>query len=286
MPATPRTHTVTVAGVRSPVVEQGPADADAAVVFVHGNPGAVADWEDLMGRLPADVRAVAVDMPGFGAADKPADFPYTVAGYGAHLGGVLDALGVRRAHLVLHDFGGPWGLAWAARHPEAVGSIALLNTGSLVDYRWHHLARVWRTPLLGELAMRLSFRFGLVKVLGLENPRLSRAHLDRIYDQLAPKATRRAVLRLYRATSAEAMAGDRDALQALDVPVLVAWGTSDRYLPTVQADRQRLSFRAARIEKLDGLGHWAFLEDPERVAAVLLPFLCEQAQQPRPLVEG
>jgi pimeloyl-ACP methyl ester carboxylesterase len=276
MPATRRTRSVTVAGVRSPVVEQGPEGAEEAVVLVHGNPGAVADWDDLMGRLPDGVRAVAPDMPGFGAADAPADFPYTVEGYGRHLAGVLEALGIRRAHLVLHDFGGPWGLSWAARHLEAVGSVVLLNTGSLVDYRWHHFARVWRTRGVGELFMAISNRPVLVRVLGRENPALSRAHLDRIYDQLSPKGTKRAVLRLYRATPANWMAGDRAALRQLDAPVLVAWGTADRYLPTVQADRQHETFPAARIEKLDGLGHWAFLEDPDRVAALVVPFLVEQ----------
>lgn len=277
MAAQRRTRRVAVDGVTSPVTEQGPAEATEAVVFVHGNPGAMADWEDLLGRLPEGIRALAPDMPGFGAADKPADFPYTVPGYGAHLAGLLRELGVERAHLVLHDFGGPWGLNWAAEHPEAVGSITLLNTGSLIGYRWHHFALVWRTLGLGELAMATSNRAVLGRILGWENPRLSRAHLDRIYDQLAPKATKRAVLRLYRATPPDWMAGDRPRLRALDVPVLVCWGTDDRYLPTVQADRQRETFPQARIEKLDGLGHWAFLEDPERVAGIVVPFLREQA---------
>ena len=51
---------------------------------------------------------------------------------------------------MLHDFGGPFGLQWAAGHPEALGSLTLVNTGVLLDYRWHRLARGWRTPLLGE----------------------------------------------------------------------------------------------------------------------------------------
>ena len=56
-------------------------------------------------------RALAMDMPGFGTADKPEDFDYSVPGYARHLGKLLAERGVRRAHLVMHDFGGPWGLA-------------------------------------------------------------------------------------------------------------------------------------------------------------------------------
>jgi pimeloyl-ACP methyl ester carboxylesterase len=55
----------------------------------------------------------------------------------------------------------------------------------------------------------------------------------------------------------------------------VIWGT-DRYLPREQAERQRQAFPSARTELLDGHGHWVFLEDPERVASLVIPFLQEQ----------
>ncbi len=43
-----RSSTVVVDGVRSPVIDAGPADASEAVVFVHGNPGTGRDWQDLI----------------------------------------------------------------------------------------------------------------------------------------------------------------------------------------------------------------------------------------------
>ena len=70
-------------------------------------------------------------MPGFGRADKPRDFPYSVAGYAEFLDGVLEELGIDRVHLVVHDFGGPWGMEWAARNPSRVASAVLINTGVL-----------------------------------------------------------------------------------------------------------------------------------------------------------
>ena len=83
-------------------------------------------------------------MPGFGRADKPRDFPYTVPGYADFLDDALAELGIDRVHLVLHDFGGPWGMEWAARNPARVASVVLINTGVLVGYRWHILARIWQ----------------------------------------------------------------------------------------------------------------------------------------------
>jgi pimeloyl-ACP methyl ester carboxylesterase len=119
-------------------------------------------------------------MPGFGQADKPADFSYTVQGYADYLAGLIQALGIRRVHLVLHDFGGPWGLAWAAAHPDSFASVVLINTGLLLGYRWHYLARIWRMPMIGELFQMTATRPGFHLLLKHGNPRgLPREFVDR-----------------------------------------------------------------------------------------------------------
>jgi pimeloyl-ACP methyl ester carboxylesterase len=277
-----QTRVATVAGVRSPVLCAGPEDAAEAVVFVHGNPGPPDDWRPLVGEVGEFVRALAPAMPGYGDADKPDDFDYTIAGYARHLDGVLRELGVERAHLVLHDFGGPWGLTWAADHPDAFASVALINTGVSLDFKWHRMARIWRTPVLGELFMLTTTRSGVRLLVGRENPRLPPDALDRLYEIYRPRATKRAVLRLVRATPPQAMAAPHEAMRALDRPALVLWGTTDAYTPWPQAERQRESFPSARIELLEGLGHWPFLEDPGRVNESLLPFLREQLRDAAP----
>ena len=111
------TDTHTIANVRCAVYDSGPRDATDAVVFVHGNPGPLDDWEDLAPTAAKFARVVAVDMPGYGRAERPRDFDYTIQGYGRYLGAVVDHLGIQRVHLVLHDFGGAWGLGWASTIP-------------------------------------------------------------------------------------------------------------------------------------------------------------------------
>lgn len=273
---TSSTTEVTVNGVRSPVLQAGPDDATEAVVFVHGNPGPSQDWSDLLVRVGDFGRAVAPDMPGYGKADKPRDFDYSVDGYARHLGGVLAELGIERAHLVAHDFGGPWSLAWAAEKPDAFASATLINTGVLIDYRWHRYARIWRTPVIGELFNATTTRGAFRLLVGRENPNLTRDQLDRLYEVSRDRATKRAVLKLYRATPADAMGSRSEPLRKLDRPALVVWATGDVYLPTEQAERQRQSFPSARVEILEDLGHWAFLEDPERIASLVVPFVREQ----------
>lgn len=275
MTATLTETMLTVDGIRSPILQAGPPHAGEAVVFVHGNPGSSQDWARLVERTGAFARAVAWDHPGFGQADKPAGFDYTVQGYAAHLGRCLDALGITRAHLVLHDFGGPWGLAWAATHPAAFASATLINTGILPGYHWHYLARIWRTPVLGELFNATTTRTGFGLLLRHGNPRgLPQPFVDRMYTDL-DRGTKRAILALYRAT--DDPAGDSvrlgAALRPLDRPTLVIWGRRDPYLPVALAERQHEAFPSARVEILDGSGHWPFMDDPERTEQLVVEFL-------------
>jgi pimeloyl-ACP methyl ester carboxylesterase len=262
-----------VDGVRVPVREAGPPGHDEAIVFVHGNPGSSRDWDDLLARTGEFARAVAPDMPGFGRAEKPDDFEYTVQGYARFLACTLDALGVRRAHLVLHDFGGPWGLAWAGAHPDAVASVVLINIGVLIGYRWHYLARIWRTPVLGELFQATTTLAGFRLLLRHGNPRgLPRDFVERMYRDF-DWGTKRAVLRLYRATPPGLLEAPLPTMRELDPPALVVWGGHDPYLPVENAERQREAFPSAEIAVLDGSGHWPMADDPERVADLVVPFL-------------
>jgi pimeloyl-ACP methyl ester carboxylesterase len=276
----PRIRQLTVAGVRTPVLESGPPEAEEAVVFVHGNPGSMEDFREAVLRVAAFGRAVSVTLPGFGGAEKPRDFDVSISGYARHLGAQLDALGVRRAHLVLHDLGGPWGLEWALRDPGAFASAALIGTGVLLDYRWHVLARIWQTPGVGEAFMATSSRpaFRTLVKRGQDKP-LPRAFVDRMYDEFDP-ATRRTVLRTYRAMRgvADWSADAAPRLRALDRPALVLWGARDPYLPLELAERQLEAFPGARTLVFDDSAHWPFADAPDAFLAEVVPWLRSQVE--------
>jgi len=275
LPARVATTTPTIEGLVTPVSSAGDPESPEAVVFIHGNPGSRRDWDDLISRVAPFARAVALDMPGFGRAERPRRFSYTVEGYARFLGAALDALRIDRAHLVLHDFGGPWGLQWAIDHPDRFASTVLINTGALVDYRWHYLARIWRTPVAGEAFQATTTRSGLRMALRHGNPRgLPRAFIDRMYDD-TDAGTGRAVLSLYRATDHPDATGRAHAaaLRPLDRPALVVWGAHDPYIPVAMAERQRDAFPSAEIAILEDSGHWPFADDPDGVGRRVEPFL-------------
>jgi pimeloyl-ACP methyl ester carboxylesterase len=269
-----------VDGLRTVLAEAGPGDAEEAVVFVHGNPGSALDWHDLMGRTGEFARSVALDMPGFGRADKPRNFALPVEGYARFLTRALEDLGVKRAHLVLHDFGGPWGLGWAGVNQDAFASAVLMNTGILIGFELHSTGKLWARPVVGELVMAATTRGAFTKALSQGEGRpLPRAYIDQMYDHY-DRATKRTVLRLYRNRP------DDDVLRAasglfrgLDRPALVVWGAKDPFVPIRHAEQQRESFPRAEVKILEESGHWPFADDPPAVADAVVPFLRAQVSR-------
>lgn len=282
MSAAPALTRIEVAGARPRLLQAGPADATEAVVFVHGNPGSAEDWERLIvAAAGTGRRALAIDNPDFGETEAPPGFAHDVPAYAEFLGAALERLGVERVHLVVHDFGGPIGLAWAAAHADAVASLTLIDIGILPGYRWHRMARVWRTPVLGEVSQAITTRAGFRWALAREEPRgLPREFVDRMYDHY-DRRTRRAVLKLYRATPDPGAMGHglAAAFAGRDLPTLVIWGEHDAYLPSSYAQRQRDVFPSAEVHVLPTSGHWPFADAPDTVERLLVEFLERQPSQ-------
>ena len=288
MSATVERTRLAAGGTRTRLLQAGPSDASEAVVFVHGNPGSADDWERLIAAAAGTgLRALAVDLPDFGETVAPPGFEHSVPAYAAFLEAALEALGVERVHLVIHDFGGPIGLAWAATHLDAIASVTLIDIGILPGYRWHRMARAWRTPVLGELIQATATRSAFRWLINREEPRgLPREFLDRMYDHY-DKRTRRAVLELYRATDDPGGAGAElvPLVAPRDIPALVIWGEHDAYLPSSYAARQRDAFPSAEVHVLAASGHWPFADAPDTVERLLVDFLRRlggRAPQPKP----
>jgi pimeloyl-ACP methyl ester carboxylesterase len=273
-----RETVVDAGGVLAPALEAGPAEAHEAVLFVHGNPGSSRDWTALLAAAGDLGRAVAIDLPGFGKARAPQGFGYDVPAYAQFLEQARERLGIERVHLVLHDFGGPFGLLWGLQHPEHWQSTVLINVGVLPGCRWHTLARRWRTPLIGELMNAFIPRAAWRRAMAAANPKgLPLEFVDKMYDDY-DRETRRTVLKLYRASPdpGEVAQEVGPQLAALHKPALVVWGGKDPYITADFAERQREFFDVDRVVLLADSGHWPFQDDPQGVAQPVLAYLREQ----------
>jgi pimeloyl-ACP methyl ester carboxylesterase len=243
-----------------------PRDGMAPVLYLHGNPTSSDDWLPFLERTGG----IAPDLPGFGRSGKPADFDYSIAGYATYLEAFVEELGVERWSLLVHDWG-VLGLALAQMAPERVERLVIVNSVPfLPGYRWHRWARVWRTPLLGELAMGATTRFALKRALA-GAVRLRERELDDFVDRVwrnFDHGTQRAVLKLYRASPETELARAGERLGELRAPALVLWGDRDPYIPADFAERYAEALGGpVRVEHADG-GHWVWLDRPETIDTI------------------
>ena len=153
----------------------------------------------------------------------------------------------------------------------------------LRGYTWHRLAKIWQTPILGELAQLATTPRVLKAALDRENPKpVPQEFVDRLveYSDLGQK---RAVLKLYRASRDTDGPGQllHDVLRPLDRPACVIWGAEDVYIPVAFASSQVATFPRAEVHVLPGRGHWPFVDDPAAVSALAVPFLRRQVEARR-----
>jgi pimeloyl-ACP methyl ester carboxylesterase len=229
-------------------------------------------------------RCLAPDLPGFGRSALPRGFDFSLPSLARWIAQLLQALGVEgKIHLVVHDLGGPYGLAWAVEHPRRVATAVVINSLFTSRLRWHAWARIWRTPILGELSMALMNRWLFGHELRRGSPDLSDAYLDRVYEHSTP-ALRRMVLKVYRASDPRIFRGweEQWAALATTIPVKVLWGMKDPYLPPELAE----TFGSSDIERLPQVGHWLPAEAPALLVDRLTRFLGGESDAGQTLGQG
>lgn len=115
-------------------------------------------WREVIPALAADHTVYAVDLPSQGFTElHRADFAYTLPAMSQAIGTFLDALGLDRAAIVGHSWGGAWSLYFAQQHPGRVERLVLLDSPGL-DAEKAPVTPLFTTPLLGELATNLTTR--------------------------------------------------------------------------------------------------------------------------------
>jgi cis-3-alkyl-4-acyloxetan-2-one decarboxylase len=127
-PFTPQSFN-TPGGARMSYLDEGPRSTEA-VLMLHGNPTWSFYYRDLVKTLAPRLRCIVPDHIGMGLSEKPQNYAYTLAQRIEDVAALVSRLGLTRVHLVLHDWGGAIGFGFAARHPELIGRIVILNTGA------------------------------------------------------------------------------------------------------------------------------------------------------------
>jgi len=233
------------------------------LVLVHGVGGDADQWAFVYGPLAAKHRIIALDLLGFGRSDKPS-IDYCVEGYVEFLDRFLTKLGVDRAALLGHSFGGWIVASFALAFPQRVDRLVLVDAAGI---------DAGAVPMGVELNVSTRRNRRDVFEFMFHDPRMvSDGLVDLAYGLHLDRCDGPAI------KSALATINDpREKLDgklgALAMPTLLLWGENDRLTPLSMAHEFRNAIPNAELEVVPRCGHLPLIENPAAFSKAVLGFL-------------
>jgi pimeloyl-ACP methyl ester carboxylesterase len=271
----PRMRMVEVGGNELRVLDAGDAGGHAPILLAADAPVVLEHLVPLVEELQPRRRVVALEMPGFGFSRPSIEYRFTLTEQVGVLMGLLDALEVRRAHLAFTCVNAFVAAALAKRAPERVERLTLGQMPSVDEFRrWAARIdlkvaglRVLATPGVGQVLMAMAPSFIAAKWFrSVSGPGAD----AEAYAQEARVVYEGGGTYCLAALNQSMNAMTAADVGPLEVPTTFLWGTSDRSHRATKRDTCREIAPHADVRTFDDLGHCFDLEDPARVASILL----------------
>ncbi len=249
------------------------------IVFVHGTPTWSFMYRELLRHLSGRYRCIALDHLGFGLSDKPSDFSGAPEDHARHLHQFLDALGLQKVTLVVHDFGGPIGLSYGVHSPQHVSRIILFNTwmwATKSNPKVRQISRLLNSWLGEFLYLRFNFSPKVLLKQGFFKPGLLSRELHKHYIAPFTKPSHRwGLLRMGRA-----LLGSSDWYEELwrrsevltQKPCLILWGDQDKFFGVDDLRRWERLFKNAQVHQFQA-GHFVMEEEPQACMQLISSFM-------------
>ncbi len=240
-------------------IDEGQGDV---ILFVHGTPTWSFLYRDFIKKLSKSYRCIAVDHLGFGLSDKPQNFAGRPREHAQNLSDFIQQLDLQNITLVVHDFGGPIGLAATLDQPERIKQVVLFNTwlwetaSNPAVKKINKIARSW----LGKLLyLNLNFSPKVLLKKGFADKKALSKNIHRHYICPFPtKHSRQSLLRLAKSLygSSTWYQEQWEKLDRLsEKPWLILWGTKDEFITTDYLKRWTDQLPQAEVKTWD-CGHF------------------------------
>jgi pimeloyl-ACP methyl ester carboxylesterase len=277
--SSPHVRYVTVHGHRRAYVRLG---SGPVVLLLHGLACDHTTWNPVIESLARTYTVIAPDLLGHGQSDKPrAD--YSVGGYANGMRDLLTVLGIDRATVVGHSFGGGVAMQFAYQYPERTERLLLVSTGGLgpevtpairaiTTPGFHQVMAVLSAPVLRHVTtatLRMLSRSGVTQLRDLDE-------VADIYESFKDPRTRAAIHHVVSSVvdwkgQIVTMADRAYLTEAM--PMCVVWGSDDLVIPVAHASNASALAPSARIEIIPNAGHFPHKDHPERFVKIVRDFI-------------
>ncbi len=270
-------------------IDEGKGDP---VLALHGNPTWSFLYRNFAKGLSDKNRFIAPDLIGFGLSQKPSDVDsYSIAGHVDDIDKLITTLDLQNLTLVIQDWGGPIALAVAARHPERIKALVILNTfGSYpplptmdennVDLPFE--LDMFRAPVIGNLLVK---QLGMFENMGMKMATVNHDHLDTVkiaYTDVFTQADDRAGVMAFPKLIPTKL--DHPSAQLIKHqvepfvknfkgPVQIFWGMQDPFFQPEMLTVWQHNLPQANTVKLAGASHYLQEDAHQEIVPLLKQFL-------------
>ncbi|TZG27543.1 pyrimidine utilization protein D [Sphingomonas montanisoli] len=240
------------------------------LILSAGLGGSGSYWQPNIAALARDYRVIVYDHRGTGRSDRTLDGPVSVDTMADDIIGLMDALGIEKAHFVGHAAGGVAGLALALKAPQRLCRLVVVNGWSKLD---PHFARCFdiRLEILRNGGPRAYLR---AQPLFLYPAEWISRHLGHIDDEIeAQLASFQGPENLSKRIAALRLFNIDARLGEIGVPTLALAAEDDMLVPASCSQRIATGIRGARLTLLPKGGHACNVTVPERFDDIVLRWL-------------
>ncbi len=250
-------------------VEEG---AGEPLILVHTVGQSLYTWREVLPRLSAHYRVIAIDLPGHGYSDRPISFAYTIEEYADVLRLFMDALDIQSAHFMAFSMGCAYVAQLAIDHPERIGRLMLIAPGG-VSPEMPMIIKLIDSTLFGGVACMLYTRSSVQKLLEDCFFDLTLVKEDTVQEYYKPASDpdgRRAIRASFHYFDEEPLLG---RLRELDKPVLMLRGSEDGWRSEEQMEMLHTILPDAGFTVIRNAGHVVQEEKPDRLVSATLEFI-------------
>jgi abhydrolase domain-containing protein 6 len=245
--------------------------SETSIVMLHGFGGDKDNWDRFSQKLTNDYHLIIPDLPGHGESVQDVSLNYGIEEQTKRLKEFLDALGIKKAHIVGNSMGGAIAMRYAFLYPQAVLSLTLIDSAGAVKTPSEFDASMKTTnknPML-EIKNAQDFKNVMTKYVFVDPPYVPGFVIDVL---LAEKIKRKTIeQKIFRDILVDL--NQMSTLSTIHSPTLIIWGAQDKVIHVDNAEFLHQKIPGSQKEVIEAVGHCPMIEKPEVTTELYRKFM-------------
>ena len=255
---------IPVEGAQVRIKEAGQGET---VLLIHGFASSADTWDGWSKELSGKYHVISVDMPPFGVTGPLPNITLSPAAYQQFMDALVAQLGLQQFDLAGNSLGGLISWQYAARHPEHVKKLILVDSAGYFSNGEPLPVKLMKWPVTSTVSAHFTPRFmvsqNIHDVYGDASHAVPDSTVQRYQDMMRREGSRPAISAFLPSLHNI----DTSVLATIKVPTLIMWGRNDRWIPPADAEMFHHAIPGSQLIWYDGLGHIPMEEDPQRTSA-------------------